>query len=329
MRKTVTIFAAALTFWTFGASAQQTDKVWQIGFLTAGKPAAFTRWIDSFANGLEQLGYVRDKNFVIKARFGQGRRSRLPLLATELINGQVDLIVTHGSPASQAAKNAAKRAGKATPIVFAVEANPLGNGTVASLSRPGGNITGLTDYHANLVPKRLELLKIVLPSMSRLAVLHDPLRAEHRLQWKVLEKAATPMGVKLLQAKLSKPEDIESLFAFLRNERPDALIHFGYPLFGAFHKRIAAFTVEDRLPAIATLERTAVAGFLMSYGVDFPDMYRRAATMVDKILKGRKPADLPVEQPTRFYLTINLKTAKTLGVKIAPSILLRADKVIE
>lgn len=329
MRKLVSLFVVVCTFWTFEAAAQQTDKIWRIGFLTAGKPHAFAVWLDSFSRGMQQLGYVKGKNFVIDARFGQGRRSRLPLLATELVNGRVDLILTHGSPASRAANQAAKRAGKVIPIVFAVEANPLGNGTVASLSRPGGNITGLTDYHANLVPKRLELLKIVLPSLSRLAVLHDPLRAGHRLQWKLLETAATPMGVELMEVKFSKPEDLKTLLAFLRKERPDALMHFGYPLFGAFHKRIAAFTVQDRVPAIGTLERTAVAGFLMSYGVDFPDMYRRAATMVDKILKGRKPADLPVEQPTRFYLTINLKTAKTLGIKIPPSVLLRADKVIE
>ena len=220
---------------------------------------------------------------------------------------------------------AAKKAGRTIPLVFAVDADPVGRGIVASLARPGGNITGLSDSHSDLVPKRLELLKEVIPSISRVAVFWGV----DYSQVESLQAVAPAMGVTILPVKLLAPPDLNRAFTVLRKERPDALNVLGYPSTGRFRKQIAAFALKNRLPTIGTSERMAVAGFLMSYGVNFLDMYRRAATFVDKILKGAKPAELPVEQPTRFYLNVNLKTAKAFGITIPRAILLRADGVIE
>ena len=309
-------------------TAQQTGKVYRIGFLTAGSPVkTFKARMAAFRQGLRELGYVEGKNNVIEERYGKGRFEKMPELAEELVRFKADVIVTHGGRWGKVVDRAAKKAGRTIPVVFAVDADPVGRGIVASLARPGGNITGLSDSHGDLVPKRLELLKEVVPSISRVAVLWDPRRGALQLQ--ALQAVAPRLGVTLLPILFANPEDVEPAFATIRRERPDALNVFGYPLIATYRTRIADFALKNRLPAISTAERSAKVGFLMSYGVNFLDMYRRTATFVDKIFKGAKPADLPVELPTRFYLNINLKTAKALGITFPPSILLRADKVIE
>ena len=325
---TILVAAFAVLVATIPAAAQQAGKVYRIGFLTGASPVkTFKARMAAFRQGLRELGYVEGKNIVIEERYGKGRDERMPELAAELVRFKADVIVTHGGRWARLADRVAKKAGRTIPMVFAVDANPVGRGIVASLARPGGNITGLSDSHTDLVPKRLEFLKQVVPSASRVAVLWDPRRGA--LQLKALQAVAPALGVTLLPIKFANSEDVEPAFAAIRRERPDALNVLGYPLIATYRKRIADFALENRLPAISTAERAAVGGFLMSYGVNFLDMYRRTATYVDRILKGAKPAELPVEQPTRFYLNLNLKTAKALGITFPRSILLRADRVIE
>jgi len=309
--------------------AQQAGKVYRIGFLTTGSPnRTFKLRMAAFRQGLIKLGYVEGKNVVIEERYAKGRREKLPKLAAELVRLNFDVIVTHGSSVGIVVDQAAKAVGRTIPIVFAVSADPIGDGAVASLARPGGNITGLSDSHSDLVPKRLELLKEVVPSASRVAVLWDPGTPHTARQLKALKAVAPTLGVTLLPVRFAEP-DVGDAFAEIRREGPDALNVFGWSLIATYRRQIAEFALKNRLPAISTAERSARVGFLMSYGVNFQDMYRRAATFVDKILKGAKPAELPVEQPTRFYLTLNLKTAKVLGIKFPPEVLFRADKVIK
>lgn len=307
------------------AAAQQTEKVWRIGFLAASSADVYRVRLAAFRQGLKDLGYVEGKNVVIEERYGEGWRERIPALAAELVRLNMDVIVTHGGRWAVVADRAVKKAGMTIPLVFAVDADPVGRGIVASLARPGGNITGLSDSHGDLVPKRLELLKEAIPSASRVAVFWGV----DYSQVESLQAVAPAMGVTILPVKLLEPRDLNRAFTVLRKERPDAMNVLGYASTGRFRKQIAAFALKNRLPTIGTSERMAVAGLLMSYGVNFLDMYRRTATYVDRILKGAKPADLPVEQPTRFYLTVNLKTAKALGITIPRSILLRATEVIE
>ncbi len=310
------------------AYAQQAEKVYRIGFLTAGSPhKVFKARMAAFRQGLRELGYVEGENIVIEERYGKGQFEKMPELADELVAFKADVIVTHGGRWAQLADRAAKKAGRTIPMVFAVDADPVGRGIVASLARPGGNITGLSDAHSDLVPKRLELLKEVVPSVSRVAVLWNP--SYNADQLKALQSVAPRLGVTLLPITFAKPADVEPAFATIRRERPDALNVLGYVFIGTYRTRIADFTLENRLPAIGTVTRHPEGGLLMSYGVEMTDLYRRAATLVDKILNGANPSDLPVEEPTRFYLTLNLKTAKALGITFPPSILLRADRVIE
>ncbi len=280
-----------------------------------------------FRQGLKELGYIEGENILIEERYAAGRVDRLAGLAAQLVRLDVDVMLTHGT--TLIADRVAKKAGKAIPVVFAISADPVGSGYVASLARPGGNMTGLSDAHSELVPKRLGLLMEVVPGASRIAVLWNPNARYTHAQLKTLQAVAPSLGVTLIPLAFGKAEDLEGVFAALRKERPDALDILGYPLAGAHRKRIAAFALEHRLPAILTVRLFPAAGGLMSYGASFPDLYRRAATYVHKILRGAKPADLPVEQPTTFDLVINLKTAKAMGLKLPPSILLRATEVIE
>ncbi len=312
------------------AEAQQAGKVYRIGFLTPGSPVkSFKLRLTAFRQGLRKLGYVEGKNIVIEERYAKGRRDRLPKLAAELVRLKVDAIVTHGGTTARVADQAAKKAGTTIPIVFAVSGDPIGDGAVASLARPGGNITGLSNSHSDLLAKRLELLKEVVPSASRIAVIWNPANPMISRQLKVLQAMAPALGVTLLPVELKGGDDLGRAFASIRKERPDALNVFGYAVIATYRKQIAEFALKNRLPAISTIERSAVAGLLMTYGANMVDLYRRTATYVDKILKGARPADIPVEQPTRFYLTINLKTAKAIGITIPPSVLYRADKVIK
>ncbi len=317
--------AFAIVAFTQPAYAQQAGKVYRIGFLTSGSVDAFKGRLAAFRQGLQELGYVEGNNVVIDERYANGRRERLPALAKQLVRLKPDIFLTHGGSASRAADKAGREAGKTIPVVFGQQADPVGARLVASLARPGGNITGLSDSHSLLVPKRLELLKEVVPSALRVAVIHG----RKTKQLKALKAVAPRLGVTLIPVLLTNPDDFDRAFAEIRRERPDAVNVLGYQKGRGFSRRFVAFARKNRLPTIHTSPGHVAAGALMSYGVNNRDMYRRAATFVDKILKGAKPAELPVEQPTRFYLTLNLKTAKALGITFPRAILLRADRVIE
>ncbi len=327
----VTAGAIALVFITAGypAAAQPADKVYRIGFLSAGSVEAFKPRMAAFRQGLRELGYSEGKNIVIEERYAAGRRKRLPDLAAELVGLDVDVMVTNGGTATRMADRATRRVDRAIPVVFALAPDPIGGGLVASLARPGGNVTGLSLSHDILVAKRLELLKEVVPGASRVAVLMNSNLRGHVLRLEQLRPAESRLGLTILPVEFKEPGALERAFAALKQERPDALMHFGLSEIATYQRQIAAFALENRLPSIFTIARSVELGGLMSYAASLLDLYRRAATYVDKILKGAKPADMPVELPTRFYLTVNLKTAKALVITFPPSILLRATEVIE
>ena len=331
MGKKITILAITFAILAFiqPAAAQKAGTVFKIGFLTAVSPGkTFKLRLAAFRQGLRKLGYVEGKNIVIEERYAKGNRKRLPALAAELVGLKADVIVTHGGSIARIADQAARKAGTAIPIVFASTSDPIGYGVVANLARPGGNITGLSSSSGDLVAKRLQLLKEVVPSASRIAVFWNPAVGHTARNLKALQSVAPRFGVKLVPIVFAKP-NVEGAFDAMRRERPDALNILGWGLTSPYRKRIAKFGLKNRLPTMRTSPRSVVAGALMSYGVDSLDLYRRAATYVHNILKGAKPADLPVEQPTKFYLTLNLKTAKALAITFPRSILLRADRVIE
>ncbi len=334
MKRIFAVFAMTLAILVsaYPAHAQPAGpagKVYRIGYLTAGSAKAFKQRLAAFRQGLKALGYVEGKNIVLEERYAAGRRKRLPAMAAELVGLDVDVLITHGGTSTRLADRAVKAAGRPIPIVFATLADPVGNGTVASLARPGGNITGLSNATSLLVPKRLAILKEAVPSVTRVAVLWSPLTRNGAPQLKALEAIAPKLGVTILPVVFAKPDDFDRAFAEIRTARPDALNVLGWSLINAFRKRIAARALENNLPTIYSNPRHISAGGLMAYGVDLLDMYRRAATYVDKILKGANPAEMPVELPTKFEFVINLKTAKALGITFPPSILLRADRVIE
>ncbi len=323
--RAVTVVVLALLAAPLAAEAQPARKVPRIGYLAAGSVEIEKSWLAAFQQGLRDLGYVEGETIVIEQRYAAGRFERLPELAAELVRLKVDVLLVGG----EAATLAAKKATSAIPIVIVTVADPVGIGLVASLAHPGGNVTGLSDLHADLVPKRLQLLKEVVPSASRVAVLLNPANPSHPLQLKGLQAGAAALGVTLFSLEVKGSEDIDRAFATMRKERPGGLFVLGDRVIGTHRRRIGKLAIKSRLPATATNRGWVEAGFLMSYGTIFPDQYRRAATYVVKILKGAKPADLPVEQPTRFELVINGKTAKALGLTIPPSVLLRADQVVE
>jgi putative ABC transport system substrate-binding protein len=271
------------------------------------------------------LGYVEGKNIKIEYRYAEGKFERLPELAAELVRLNVDVLIAEGAPAAHAAKNVTS----VIPIVMGNAADPVGTGLVASLAKPGGNITGLSDFNLGVVSKRLELLKEVVPSASRIAVLLNPSNPTNPLQLKDLQVIAPALHVTLLSLEARGPDDFERAFTAMRKERVAALIVFGDPMCGTYQTRLLDLAGKQRLPTIWSLSRYVEAGGLMSYGTNFDDLYRRAAVFVDKILKGAKPSDLPVEQPTKFELVINLKTAKQIGLTIPPNVLARADEVIK
>lgn len=304
----------------FPAGAQRAGKVPLIGFLHLGGG----KQVELLKKGLRELGYVDGQNIVIETRAAHGKRELLPILANELVRLQPDVIVIHGSIAIREVQ----RIDKTIPIVFPVHADPVGDGDVSSLARPGGNVTGLSDYHSDLAPKRLELLKEVVPKASSVAVLWDPTIRILEDQWERLQTAAPKFGVTLISLAVSSPTDYGEALAAMRQDRQGGLIVFGYPTIGRFRKQTIEFALEHGVPTIFSTARNVVEGGLMSYGAHFPTLYRRAAVFVDKILKGARPGDLPVEQPRRFELVINLRTAKKIGVTIPSSILYRADKVI-
>jgi len=306
------------------AAAQQAGKVYRIGYLAAR--SALESRDEAFRQGLRDLGYVEGKNVIIEYRF-TGEREQIPKLAAELVRLKVDIIVAPGTPVAQAAKAATGT----IPIVFAGVADPVGTGLVASLARPGGNITGLTPISAELSAKRLELLKEIVPRASRIAVLSTPdypvpVKTE---TLKEMEAAARVLGVQLQLLEVQGPNDFDSAFGAMSRAGVGAFTLLPIPMFLAERRRIADFAAKSRLPAIFHWSDYAEAGGLMSYGADPMALFRRAAVFADKILKGSKPADLPVERPTKFELVINLKAAKQIGLTIPPNLLARADRVIK
>ena len=279
----------------------------------------------AFRQRLRELGYVDGQNIAFEVRSAEGRAERLPDLAADLVRLKVDVIVAGGTPAPLAAK----RATTAIPIVMASAGDPVGSGLVASLARPGGNVTGLSLLVPELGGKRLQLLKEVVPGVSRVAVLWNAANPYPVLVWRQTEAAARALGVHLQSLDVRGPDDLEGAFAAATRGRAGALITVEDPLTFGQRKRIVDFAARARLPAMYGFREFVDAGGLMSYAASLADLSRRAATYVDKILKGAKPADLPVEQPTKFELVINLKTAKALGLTIPPSVLIRADQVIQ
>jgi ABC-type uncharacterized transport system substrate-binding protein len=305
------------------AEAQQPGKMPRIGFLASGSPYSFASQTEAFRLGLRELGYVEGQNIGIEYRYAEGRIDRFAELATELVRLKVDVIVTASTPGVLAAK----KASSTIPIVFGAINDPVASGLVASLARPGGNITGLTNLSPDLDGKRLELLKEAFPKVTRVSYLWNPDAPGTGLPG--MQAAASGLGVQLQSLETRTADDFDSAFEAALRERAHALITLPSPHINTHHKRVVDFATKSRLPAIYPRNEFVEAGGLMSYAPDLSVNYRRAAIFVDKILKGTKPADLPVEQPTKFEFIINLKAAKQIGLTIPPNVLARADRVIK
>jgi putative tryptophan/tyrosine transport system substrate-binding protein len=305
--------------------AQQRTKVPRIGFLGATSSSANLDRAEAFRQGLRELGYIEGQNILIEYRYAQGKFDRLPALAAELLALKVDVIVTGGSSVTRRVKQATDK----IPIVMTNDNDPVGDGFVTNLARPGGNITGLATLTPDLSGKRLELLKEIIPKLSRVAVLGTSTEPSIAQSLKETELAARVLKVQLHYLAVPGPKDIETAFREASKERADAVLLLGGSVFVLQRKQIAALAVESRLPAIHYRHEFVEEGGLISYATSLTDLSRRAATYVDKILKGAKPSDLPVEQPTKFELVINLKAAKQIGLTIPPSVLAQADKVIK
>ena len=315
----------ALLFAPFAtADAQQPKKVWQIGFLAAGSAQTAHSRIEAFRQGLRAFGYVEGKDIVIEYRNAAGKVDQVPRNAVELVRLKVDIVVTAGPTDTRAAKEATST----IPIVMTQDPDPVGNGFVASLARPGGNITGLSRIAPELSGKQLELLKEIVPKLSRVAVFGTSTEPGNAQSSREIELAAGVLGVKLQYLDILASKDVETAFEAARTGRADAVLILASPILTQ-RKQIADRALTSRIPATYDRREFVDAGGLMSYGVNISDLDRRAATYVDRILKGTKPADLPVEQPTKFELIINLKTAKQIGLTIPPNVLARADKVIK
>jgi putative ABC transport system substrate-binding protein len=281
--------------------------------------------MDAFRQGLRELGYVEGKNIVIESRWAQGKTERLPELAAELVRLKVDVIVTGGPAVNRFANEATVT----IPIVLAFDNDPVGNGFAASLARPGGNITGLSTQYPEISGKQLELLKEIVPRLSRVAILGNSIQPGNPQALREVELAAKAFGVKLQYLDVLSPEDIETAFRAANKGHADAVLVLASQLVTSHPKQFAELAAKSRLPAIYWSSEFVEAGGLMAYSVSITDLFRRTATYVDKILKGAKPAELPVEQPTKFEFVINLKAAKQIGLTIPPNVLARADKVIK
>ena len=304
---------------------QQAGKVPRIGYLGVTSPSDRPPLLDTFRQGLRELGWIEGQNIVIDYRFAEGRLDRLPDLAAELVRLKVDVIVSLGTQGVTAAKSATKT----IPIVMIGVRDPVGTGLIASLARPGGNITGVSGSAGlEIVTKQLELLKETVPKIRRVAILSNPANAYHQLAIKELNVAARSLGVQLQLLEARDPNEFDGAFAAMAKERVGALLVLSDVIFNDHRARLADLAAMNRLPTAYGIRESVEAGGLMSYGPSFLDFYRRSTAYVDKILKGDKPADLPVEQPTKFELAINLKAAKALGLSIPESLLRRADEVM-
>ena len=318
------VFCASLFALCSTVGAQQAVKVHRIGFLGGSSASAYGSFVEAFQQGLRDIGYAEDKNYVIEHRYAEGKLDRLAELAGDLVRTGVDVIVVSGARAI----SEAKRATKTIPIVMTTIEDPVAMGIVDSLARPGANVTGLTNLAPELSGKRLELLKEALPKTSRIAVMWPPDATGASVAFKETEAAARALGISLNSLEVRSWKDFDNAFNAARTERAGALVVLQSALTNAHRKLIMDLAAKNRLPTMCTQKEYVEAGGLMSYGVDTRDLYRRAAVYVAKILKGAKPADLPVEQPKKFEFIVNLKTAKQIGVTIPQSVLYRVDKVI-
>jgi putative tryptophan/tyrosine transport system substrate-binding protein len=320
-REFITLLCSAAVAWPLSARAQQPARIPRIGFLGLGPASAWTSRVEALRQGLRDLGYIEGKNIVIEFRWADGV-DQLAQFAAEFVRMNVDT-------ASSTMVEAARQATKTIPIVFAYHAAPVGLGHVASLARPGGNITALANLLADLVAKDLEILMEALPQAKRVGVLWNPTNPSHQLALKAAETAGEKLGVKLVMVPARSADDFEGAFSTMSREGVTGLLVVSSPLSVSQSGRLAALALKYRLPGMFAIKIEVEAGGLMSYGADITDQFRRAALYIDKILKGVKPADLPMEQASKYQLVINLKTAKALGLTIPPTLLVRADEVIE
>ena len=311
--------------WADAVRTQAPAKIRRIGVISPFTPSNAALWHQAFRLGLRDLGWVEGKNISIEYRYAEDRYDRLPGLAADLVRLKVDVIVASVGPDALAALEASRT----IPIVMAGAGDPVAAGLVQSLARPGGNVTGLSQNSPELVGKRLELLTEMVPKLSRVVVLWNPQGAAARQGWKEIQLPARQLGIQLHSLEVQSPDEFEKAFEDATRVRAGALFIMAHPMILTNRKRIADFAAKSRLPSISQFSEFADAGVLLTYGVDRADLHRRAATFVDKIFKGAKPADLPVEEPTKFELVLNTKTAKALGIKIPQSIVVRADRVIE
>jgi putative tryptophan/tyrosine transport system substrate-binding protein len=324
-RRFLALLGGAALAWPLPLRAQQAGKIPRIGFLGNSTEALEANLVGPFREGLREHGYQEGRNIVVEYRWADGNYERFPALIAELLAAKVDLIVTAGTPASLAVKKATTT----LPLVMVAVGDPVGTGLVPSLARPGGNLTGLSSIAPDLEGKRLELLREVVPGLAHVGVFFNPANLFHTVSMPLARKAAEALKIKLQPLSVSTSQDLDGAFAAILKEKPDALLVLADRVYLHERKRMMDFALQHRLPNANAHKEMVGAGGLMSYGPSYEDMHRRAADYVDKILKGAKPGDLPIEQPTKFDLMINLKTAKALGLVLPPSIQLRADEVVE
>jgi putative tryptophan/tyrosine transport system substrate-binding protein len=323
-RREFLIALSGAAAWPATGHGQQPSKPRTIGFVGAGTPSTYAPWVAAFVQRLHDLGWIKERTVAIEVRWAEGRGERYAEIATEFIRLKVDAILAIGTPATLAAKQATS----VVPIVFVAVNDPVALGVVPSLARPDSNVTGLSNQQHDVVGKRLELLREVAPDLRRLAILSNPANTGGVLEVKDVQAAASAMGLDTVTLEIQLAEEVGSALESLNN-RADALYIASDPLFNSNRIRINTVVVQLRLPTVCTFREYVEAGGLMSYGPNFPALFRRGADFVDKILRGTKPADIPVEQPTKFDLVINLSTAKTLGLVIPDKLLALADEVIE
>jgi ABC-type uncharacterized transport system substrate-binding protein len=319
-REFIILMSSGAAAWPLGTLAQS-SKTWRMGFIAH----RYESFYDALFEGLRELGYTEGQNIIIERRYAEGRVERFQEFAAEMVRLKVDIIVVVTTPAALAARNATTT----IPIVHPAAIDPVGTGLVRSLAHPGGNITGLAVLNAELSAKRLEVLKEVVPGLSRGAVLWNAANPANALAWRETQGAARALGVTLQSQEVREPKDFAGAFAVMAQQRPDVLLVLQDALTLQHRKQIIDFALRERLPSMFVGKEWVQEGGLMSYGDSLPDRYRRAASFVDRILHGAKPADLPVEQPTKFELFVNLKTAKAIGLTIPETFLARADEVIE
>jgi putative ABC transport system substrate-binding protein len=323
-REFITLLGGAAAAWPLPARAQQPGKLPTIGYLGATTPSTESQRVAALVRRLREFGWIEGRNLTIEYRYAEGRSERYAELAAEFVRLNVDVIVTYGTPAVAAAKQATA----VIPIVFAVAGDPLGSKLIASLARPGGNVTGLSNQKTDLADKRLELLREIVPGFRRLAIMANVGNPPSVLEMREVEATARKLGNEVTTFEIRGAEDIAPVFDALKG-RADVLYVCGDPLVDTNRVRIITLALVLRLPTMSDFPEFVEAGGLMSYGPNFPELFRRAAGYVDKILRGAKPGDIPVEQPIKFDLVINVITAKALGLDISPTLLARTDKVIE